>query len=79
MTSQNLPLGWVWWRRRQFQHLSLEDFVMFAVPDATWAQYGQDGDRERVARVHPAFCATFMPALASALDCSGAVRAFGDR
>jgi hypothetical protein len=68
---------------RQFQHLSLEDFAMFAVPDAAWDQYGQDGDRERVARAHAAFFrATFMPALASALDCSGdagAVRAFGDR
>jgi hypothetical protein len=67
----------------QFQNLSLEDFAMFAVPDATWDQYGQDGDRDRLARAHAAFFrATFMPSLASALDCSGdagAVRAFGDR
>jgi SAM dependent carboxyl methyltransferase len=67
----------------QFQHLGLEDFAMFGVPDATWDQYGQDGDRERLARAHAAFFrATFMPSLASALDCSGdadAVRAFGDR
>jgi SAM dependent carboxyl methyltransferase len=67
----------------QFQHLSLEDFAMFAVPDAAWDQYGQSGDRERLARAHAAFFrATFMPSLASALDCSGdagAVCAFGDR
>ena len=67
----------------QFQHLSLEDFAIFAVPDAAWDQYGQDGDRESVARAHSAFFrATFMPSLASALDHSGdagAVRAFGDR
>jgi hypothetical protein len=24
----------------QFQHLSLEDFAMFAVPDGAWDQYG---------------------------------------
>jgi hypothetical protein len=68
---------------RHFQNLSLDDFAMFAVPDAAWDQYGQDGDRERVARAHAAFFrATFLPSLASALDCSGdagAVRAFGDR
>lgn len=67
----------------QFQHLSLEDFAMFAVPDTTWDQYGQDGDREKLARAQAAFFrATFMPSLASALDCSGdagAVHAFGDR
>jgi hypothetical protein len=67
----------------QFQHLSLEDFAMFAVPDAAWNQYGQDGDREKLARAHAAFFrATFMPSLALALDYSGepsAVRAFGDR
>jgi hypothetical protein len=67
----------------QFQHLSLEDFAMFAVPDTAWDQYRQDGDREELARAHAAFFrATFMPSLASALDCSSdanAVRAFGDR
>jgi hypothetical protein len=67
----------------QFQHLSLEDFAMFSVPDAAWDQYGQDGDREKLARAHAAFFrATFMPSLASALDCSGdsgTVRAFSDR
>lgn len=56
---------------------------MFAVPDAAWDQYDQDGDREKLARAHAAFFrATFMPSLASALDCSndvGAVHAFGDR
>ncbi|HUI97910.1 MAG TPA: hypothetical protein VLX44_19285 [Xanthobacteraceae bacterium] len=35
---------------RQFDHLRLDDFAMFAVPDAAWDQYGQDGDRDRVAR-----------------------------
>jgi SAM dependent carboxyl methyltransferase len=68
---------------RQFQGLRLEDFAMFAVPDAAWDQYGEDGDRERLAHAHAAFFrATFLPSLASALDCSGdvgAVRAFGDR
>jgi hypothetical protein len=67
----------------QFQHLVLEDFAMFAVPDAAWHQYGQDGDCEKLARAHAAFFrATFMPSLASALDRSGdagVVRAFGDR
>jgi hypothetical protein len=67
----------------QFQHLGLEDFAMFAVPDAAWEQYGQDGDCEKLARAHAAFFrATFMPSLASALDRSGdagVVRAFGDR
>jgi len=67
----------------QFQHLSLEDLAMFAVPDAAWDQYAQDGDREKLARAHAAFFrATFLPSLASALDRSSdaaAVRAFGDR
>jgi hypothetical protein len=67
----------------QFQHLSLEDFAMFAVRDAAWDQYTQEGDREKLAQAHAAFFrATFMPSLASALDCSdgsSAVRAFGDR
>jgi hypothetical protein len=67
----------------RFQNLSLEDFGMFVVPDAAWDQYGQDDDRENLARAHAAFFrATFLPSLASALDCSGdvdAVRAFGDR
>jgi hypothetical protein len=52
------------------------------VPDAAWNQYGQDGNREELARAHASlFRSTFMPSLASALDCSadaGAVRAFGD-
>jgi SAM dependent carboxyl methyltransferase len=68
---------------RQFQHLSLEDFAMFAVPDAAWEQYLQDGDREKLGSAHGAFFrATFLPSLASALDCAGDasdVRAFGDR
>jgi hypothetical protein len=67
----------------QFQHLGLDDFTMFAVPDAAWAQFCQDGDREKLARAHAAFFrATFMPSLACALDRSGdagAVRAFSDR
>jgi hypothetical protein len=67
----------------QFQHLSLEDLAVFAVPDAAWNQYDQDGDREKLARAHAAFFrATFLPSLASALDRSSdaaAVRAFGDR
>jgi hypothetical protein len=67
----------------QFQHLRPDDFAMFGVPDAAWDQYGRDGDREKLASAHAAFFrATFMPSLASALDCSGddgAVRAFGDR
>jgi hypothetical protein len=67
----------------QFQHLGLDDFAMFAVPDAAWIQYGQDRDREKLARAHAAFFrATFMPSLASALDRPGdgsAARAFSDR
>jgi SAM dependent carboxyl methyltransferase len=67
----------------QFQHLGLEDFAMFAVPDAAWDQYSQDGDGEKLTHAHAAFFrATFMPSLASALDRSGdagVVRAFGDR
>jgi SAM dependent carboxyl methyltransferase len=67
----------------RFQNLSLEDFSMFAVPDAAWDHYGQDNDREKLARAHAAFFrATFLPSLASALDRSGdvnIVRAFGDR
>jgi hypothetical protein len=67
----------------RFQNLSLEDFGMFAIADAAWDQYGKDDDREKLARAHAAFFrATFLPSLASALDCFGdanAVRAFGDR
>jgi hypothetical protein len=67
----------------QLQRLCLEDFAMFSVPDVAWNQYGEDGDRDKLARAHAAFFrATFMPSLASALDCrgdAGAVRAFGDR
>jgi SAM dependent carboxyl methyltransferase len=68
---------------RQFERLNLEDFAMFPVPDVAWDQYGQDGDREKLASAHAAFFrATFMPSLASALDHSNdgsAARAFGDR
>lgn len=56
----------------QFQHLSAEDFAMFAVPDASWDQYGRDSDGQKLARAQAAFFrATFMPSLASAPDCVG--------
>jgi hypothetical protein len=67
----------------QIQHLGLEDFAMFGVPDGAWDQYCQDGDREKLARAHAAFFrSSFIPSLAAALERSsdiGAVRAFGDR
>jgi hypothetical protein len=69
----------------QFQHLTVEDFVMSDLPDAAWTDYEQDGNREALATKHALFFrSVFMPSLGSALarvraGDAEALRAFGDR
>ena len=68
-----------------FQHLTVEDFEMNALPDAAWADFQRDGDHEALANKHALFFrSVFVPSLASALDLvrsgdSEAARIFGDR
>jgi len=72
-------------RDGQFQHLTVEDFEMSALPDDAWTDYERDGNKEALATRHALFFrSVFMPSLASALDRvrSGdneALRTFGDR
>ncbi len=69
----------------QFQQLIVEDCDISPLPDAAWADYQLDGDKEALARKKALFFrAVFMPSLASALtrvrDGDGeAVRSFADR
>jgi hypothetical protein len=68
-----------------FQHLTVEDLEMSALPDAAWTDYERDGNKGGLATKHALFFRSiFMPSLASALDRvrSGdteALRIFGDR
>lgn len=68
-----------------FQHLSVEDFEMSALPDAAWNEYQRDGDEDVLVTKHARFFrSVFMPSLASALDRvrsgdADALRSFGDR
>ena len=68
-----------------FQHLTVEDFEMSALPDAAWNDYERDGNKEALADKHALFFrSVFMPSLASALDRvragdAEALRVFGDR
>jgi SAM dependent carboxyl methyltransferase len=72
-------------RDGRFQNLTVDACEMFALPDAAWKDYEQDGNREALATKHALFFRSiFMPSLASALDHvrageADAVRAFGDR
>jgi hypothetical protein len=69
----------------QFQHLIVEDCEISVLPDAAWADYQRDGDKEALATKHALFFrSVFMPSLASALtrvrDGDGeALRSFADR
>jgi hypothetical protein len=55
-------------REGQFQQLRVEDCQVFVLPDAAWADYQLDGDKEALARKQALFFrAVFMPSLASAL------------
>jgi len=52
----------------QFQHLIVEDCEVSILPDAAWAEYHENGDKEALARKRALFFrSTFMPSLASAL------------
>jgi len=72
-------------REGHFQNLSLEEIEVFDLPDAAWADYERDGNKEALATKHALFFrAIFMPTLASALDRvrsgdADAPRVFGDR
>lgn len=71
-------------RDEHFQHLTVEDFEMSALPDAAWNDYERDGNKEALANKHALFFrSVFMPSLASALDRvragdAEALRIFGD-
>jgi hypothetical protein len=56
-------------RHGRFQHLTVEDFKMSALPDAAWTDYERDGNKEALATKQALFFrSVFMPSLASALD-----------
>jgi S-adenosylmethionine-dependent carboxyl methyltransferase len=67
----------------QFQRLIVEHCGISVLPDAAWAAYQRDGDKDALATQHALFFrSTFAPSLASALiPVRGADerRAFGDR
>jgi hypothetical protein len=71
-------------RHGEFQQLTVEDFEMFEFPDAAWADYQRDGDKEALATKQALFFRSiFVPSLGSALArvASGdaeALGAFGD-
>ena len=53
----------------KFQQLTVEAYEMHALPDAAWADYQLDGDKEAlVSKKALFFCSVFAPSLASALD-----------
>ena len=68
-----------------FEGLSVEDIEESKLPDAMWAEYEKDGDKEALATKHALFFrAIFMPSLASALERvragdTEALRSFADR
>jgi hypothetical protein len=70
---------------RKLEGLSLEDFMMSALPDAVWAQYERDRDKEALATKRALFFrSVFVPSLASALSAArvgevAAVGTFGDQ
>ena len=72
-------------RDGHFQHLTVEDFEMAALPDGAWTDYERDGNKEALATKQALFFrSVFMPSLASALDRvslgdAEALRIFGDR
>jgi hypothetical protein len=54
---------------RHFEHLTVDDFEMSALPDAAWNEYERNGDAVALATKHAQFFRfVFMPSLASALD-----------
>lgn len=69
----------------EFKSLTVEDCEILVLPDAAWADYERDGDKESLASKQALFFrSVFMPALASALTRvragdSEAQRAFADR
>jgi hypothetical protein len=69
----------------QFQQLTVECVEISALPDAPWASFERDGDRETLATTHARFFRTiFVPSLAAALcrvrtGDPEALGVFGDR
>jgi hypothetical protein len=69
----------------QFQQLVVEDCEIFVLPDAAWADYQLDGDKQALAMKQAQFFrAVFMPSLGSALTRvragdGEALNNFGDR
>jgi SAM dependent carboxyl methyltransferase len=72
-------------KKGQFQGLIVEDCEISVLPDAAWAEYQVDGDKESLARKQALFFrSVFMPSLASALTRvragdGEALRSFADR
>jgi SAM dependent carboxyl methyltransferase len=68
-----------------FQDLTIEEYEVLMLPDAAWADYQSNGDKEAMATRNALFFrAVFMPSLASALTRvrggdSEALRSFADR
>jgi hypothetical protein len=69
----------------RFEGLTIEDFEVATLPDAAWADYQRNGDKEAMASKNALFFrAVFMPSLAAALTRvrsgdSEALRSFADR
>jgi hypothetical protein len=56
-------------RDGKFQELSVEDCVLCTLPDAAWAAYQQDGDKESLASKHALFFrSVFIPSFSQALE-----------
>lgn len=72
-------------RDGHFENLTVEDLEVYELPDAAWAEYERDGNRQTLATKHALFFrAVFMPSLASALEGvrageADAIGKFGDR
>ena len=63
----------------QFCGLTVEHFDLSPLPDAAWADYNRDGNKEKLsARQAGFFRSIFVPSLASALADAGARPAFAD-
>jgi hypothetical protein len=64
----------------QFCALTVEQCELFPLPDAAWADYERDGNKDAFAATHAAFFrAIFVPSLVSALTDPGKSLAFTDR
>ena len=64
----------------QFCGLTVEHCEQFALPDAAWAEFEDNGDKEMLVSRHASFFrSVFVPSLATAIDDPGRRRVFADK